>query len=162
MKCFVASAVCVVVASGGIAAGMGAVETMTGAPPCLVECATSTTDAQELSLVPIEAQSQENASSLISDAARFRILADDWMDRTEHESSITRAILHPSHIKIVGMDKDVVLPMIFAELRDRGGHWYWALQFLTGVTDIGERGDSLAVVKAKWLEWAREHGKLRI
>lgn len=98
--------------------------------------------------------------SVISDAARFRILADDWRQRTRHESSISRAILHPSHIKIIRMDKETVLKMIFPELRDRGGHWYWALQHLTEVTDIGERGDGLEVVKAKWLQWGREHGYL--
>jgi hypothetical protein len=103
----------------------------------------------------------EGASvTVVPDAARFRLLADDWRHRTRHESSISRAILDPSHIKIVRMDKEVVLPLIFAELRERGGHWYWALYTLTDET-IGDRGDSLATVKAKWLEWGREHGYLR-
>ncbi len=99
--------------------------------------------------------------TLIPDAARFRLLADDWRSDTLYESSISRAILHRSHMLIVNMDKEVVLPFIFAELRDRGGHWYWALSFLTNETTIGDRGDSLATVKAKWLEWGYQHGYLR-
>ena len=58
------------------------------------------------------------------------------------------------------MDKEVVLPLIFAELRDNGGHWYWALQTLTE-ENIGTRDDTLATVKEKWLEWGRTHGYLR-
>jgi hypothetical protein len=104
---------------------------------------------------------ESSAVTLIPDAARFRLLTDDWRRDTLYESSVTRAILHRSHMLIVKMDKEVVLPFIFAELRDHGGHWYWALSFLTGETTIGDRGDSLATVKAKWLDWGRQNGYLR-
>jgi hypothetical protein len=101
-----------------------------------------------------------SAATAISDAAKFRQLADEWRRDTRYRSNISRAILHPSHIEIVRMDKEVVLPLIFAELRDRGGHWYWALHTLTKQV-IGSNDDSLATAKAKWLEWGRTHGYLR-
>ena len=99
------------------------------------------------------------ALSLISDSTRFRLLADDWLNATEFDSSVTRALLHPSHIKIVEMDGEVTLPLILAELRDRGGHWYWDLYRLTNV-EMGQRGNKLAVVRNRWLEWGKQHGHL--
>lgn len=130
---------------------------------------TLTNDNQSVPTVyayPVEASEadcevKEGTSIIVvSDAARFRQLADEWRHDTRYRSNITRAILHPSHIEIVRMDKEAVLPLIFAELRDRGGHWYWALHTLTRQT-IGSSDDSLATVKAKWLEWGRTHGYLR-
>jgi len=146
------SACCATTLAGG---GSGSVETLANdnlSVPSTYVCPIEASEA--------DCELREGASvTMIADAARFRLLADDWRHRTRHESSISRAILDSSHIKIVRMDKDVVLPLILAELRDRGGHWYWALFTLTDET-IGDRGDSLTTVKAKWLAWGREHGYL--
>lgn len=102
---------------------------------------------------------EASSSCVVPDEAAFKLLADDWRRKTRFRSNVTRAVLHPSHIAIVRMKKETVLPLIFVELRNRGGHWFWALETLTGVK-MGDPGDSLTTIKMKWLEWAREQGYL--
>lgn len=146
------SACCVVT----LATGAGITETRAN---CAQAIPSAYVCALEVSQSDLETTNSAGSVFEVSPAARFRLLADDWRRATRYESSVTRAILHPSHMLIVGMDKNVVLPFIFTELRDKGGHWFWALHFLTGES-IGDRDDSLATVKAKWLEWGHNHGYL--
>jgi len=97
--------------------------------------------------------------SAISDSARFRLLAEDWRRNTRYRSDITRAILHPSYVRIIKM-REAALPFIFRELEEHGGHWYWALQAITEQT-VGDSSDNLTTARAKWLEWGRANGYLR-
>lgn len=123
-------------------------ERSTGAPSCVVGSSASCV-----------ASSGVETDRLLTDAARFRVLADDWRRGTRHQSAISRAILHPSYMGIIKMG-EAALPFIFEELKERGGHWYWALQAITERT-VGDPNDSLTTVKAKWLGWGRANGYLR-
>ncbi len=52
-----------------------------------------------------------------------------------------------------------VLPNIFTELKNNGGHWFYALREITGTNPV-ERismGNIKSMTRA-WLEWAKEHG----
>lgn len=49
-----------------------------------------------------------------------------------------------------------VLPLIFADLRDRGGQWYWALECITGENPAAE-AQTLPDAKRLWLEYAAQH-----
>src|ERR1700729_4415014 len=48
----------------------------------------------------------------------FREHADRWKNDTGHMSSLSKAITHPSYLRIIGMGKKV-LPLLLKELRER-------------------------------------------
>lgn len=83
---------------------------------------------------------------------KFQQLADDWRSETEHLSSI-HAFIHPAYQQIVGMGM-VAVPFILEDLRANGGHWFWALRYITGenpASDV-QPGDLIAQAEA-WLQW---------
>jgi hypothetical protein len=86
----------------------------------------------------------------------FRSLADQWYRETGMLSMMQKKALHPAYQRIIGMGKDA-LPFIFQELKQRGGHWIWALTAITG-EDPAEPDHSLKEAVAAWLEWGRRHG----
>src|SRR5437764_721423 len=55
---------------------------------------------------------------------RFNQLVTRWRDETKTVSSTTDRALHSAYQDIIGMGARV-LPLIFREMRDRGGHWFW-------------------------------------
>jgi hypothetical protein len=61
---------------------------------------------------------------------QFRVLLTNWRKETRHVSSLRKMVMNHNYQAIIGMGKDA-LPFIFRELRDSGGHWYWALQSIT-------------------------------
>jgi hypothetical protein len=70
-------------------------------------------------------------------ASRFADLADAWSRETLQLSSVTQIVLHPAYQQIIGMGP-VVLPLIFARLADRPGHWFWALNAITGQNPVAD------------------------
>lgn len=97
--------------------------------------------------------------TLVTDAARFRQLADAWRRDNRYRSSITRMVLHPAYQQIMQM-REGALPFIFQELKTKGGHWFFALQTITNQT-VGTPGDDFEIVRRAWLEWGQAHGYLR-
>lgn len=97
----------------------------------------------------------EGGDSGIED--RFRELADRWYADTL-VSSVHDMVLHPAYQQIIGMGREV-LPLILTELRDRGGHWFWALCAIAG-EDIAPRGADFDSSVAAWLTWGGKHGLL--
>jgi hypothetical protein len=69
-------------------------------------------------------------------------------------------VMHPKYQSIIGMGPDV-LPIIFRELQEKPGHWFWALQAITeeDPTRPEDAGD-LQKMRAAWLGWAKERGYL--
>ena len=53
-----------------------------------------------------------------------------------------------------------VLPLIFRELRDHGGHWYWALGAITRHEPEVQEAGNIRLMKQAWLSYAREHNLL--
>ncbi len=90
----------------------------------------------------------------------FHILASRWRDETGMLSSPKQKAMHTDYQRIIGMGTDA-LPLIFRELRDYGGHWYWALGAITRHNPVPlEYSGNMVKMKQYWLEYATENGYL--
>ena len=88
----------------------------------------------------------------------FNDLVTRWRRETDHISSITKTVMHRDYQTIIGMGPRAV-PLILEELRDRGGHWFWALRSITR----GNPADGCVqfdAARLAWLEWGRREGYL--
>lgn len=54
----------------------------------------------------------------------------------------------------------LVVKFILEELRDRGGHWFWALQVLTGAHPVKAEEGNFQHVRDAWVEWGIKDGYL--
>ena len=84
--------------------------------------------------------------------AEFDSLVDQWRRETRFLSSVQSKIFHPAYQRIIGMGRPV-LPLILRELRERDGHWFWALQCITGENPAASFS-SMAEARAAWLAYA--------
>ena len=94
----------------------------------------------------------------LADHERFQELADRWEEETFFLSRSDRAIAHPAHEAIIDLGQPVV-PLILERMRSQGGHWFEALQQITGEdpvspTDYG----NIAAMQNSWLQWGEGHG----
>ncbi len=89
---------------------------------------------------------------------KFKKLAEEWEKDTMILSSIHAIISHPAYLQIIAMGKDA-LPLIFKELKQRPGLWFWALEAITGENPVreSEEGNVRLMIDA-WLRWAGERG----
>jgi len=89
---------------------------------------------------------------------RFRELARQWKDGTRYTSSTTDMVMHPAYQQIIGMGRDA-LPLLFAALRHKPDHWFWALKAITGEDPVvpADRGKVRRMAQA-WLDWAERQG----
>ncbi len=91
-------------------------------------------------------------------AARFNQLADTWTQETLRLSSITQIVLHPAYQQIIGMGPGA-LPLIFARLADEPGHWFWALNAITGENPVpAEDLGNISRMSEVWMGWAQARG----
>jgi hypothetical protein len=91
-------------------------------------------------------------------AERFADLVQRLREETALLSSPTAQAAHPAYQQIIGMGP-AALPLLFRELEDHGGHWFWALKAITGVDPVPpeDRGRVHAMRQA-WLRWGLEQG----
>jgi hypothetical protein len=92
-------------------------------------------------------------------AAKFNALADRWRRETRFSSSSEERVLHDAYQSIIAMGQQAV-PLVLKELEKNGGHWFWALRFLTGVNPVPE-GANIEAARKAWIEWGREHAYLK-
>ncbi len=108
------------------------------------------------------AESREVTGSSKDEALHeeFYALAAHWREETFGQSLAAPGILHPAYLRIIGMGEQAI-PWILAELQERGGQWYVALQSITGEDPVPEadRGQR-PKMRAAWRAWGREHGWL--
>lgn len=95
---------------------------------------------------------------LAASKARFEILAAQWREQAAPLSSSTDRAMLPAYQAIIGMGESA-LPFIFEEMRNRGGHWFWALRAITGGNPVPpqHRGNVEAMTQ-DWLQWWRDRG----
>jgi hypothetical protein len=86
----------------------------------------------------------------------FEALAAQWRRDTQHLSQISKMVVHPCYLRIIGMGEPA-LPLLLEELRDRPAHWFVALQSIAN-TDPTPKGSSPAVARDLWLAWGRTQG----
>ncbi len=89
---------------------------------------------------------------------RFDELIRSWKRDTRMTSSTTEMSIHPAYQQIIGMGEQA-LPLIFRELQQAPGHWFWALKAITGedpvpTSDLGR----MPAMRQAWLDWGRRKG----
>jgi hypothetical protein len=88
----------------------------------------------------------------------FQKHVEQWKEDTEHYSSVTKMIMHPSYRRIMGMGP-AALPLIFRELEQRPDHWFIALNAITGQDPAPAKSTFDDAVRA-WLAWGTRQGFL--
>lgn len=94
---------------------------------------------------------------------RFRKQADKWRRETEHVSSPSQMMMHPSYIAILGMahgHEEEMIRLMLRDLRDNRTPWFWALSYLTHDNPIqdSEAGRLDKMIKA-WVDWGKARDK---
>jgi hypothetical protein len=93
--------------------------------------------------------------------ATFRSQVDLWKDETAHLSSLTKAIAHPSYLRIIGLARyssnGEIERLLLRELEADPDHWFAALSAVTGEDPVEPEHDFDEAVGA-WLAWGREKG----
>lgn len=100
-------------------------------------------------------------ASVDSLADKFESLATQWKRETMSLSSVTDKAIHPCYQRIIGLGPDVI-PLILQSLRKSDGHWYWALQSITGENPVLQehRGD-INNMKNDWIMWGVRKGYIK-
>jgi hypothetical protein len=99
-----------------------------------------------------EQQSQET----LAFRERFNSLVRRWREETKAVSSTADRALHPAYQDIIGMG-DRALPLLFNEMQERGGHWFWALRHITHENPVPpEDAGHIQRMTEAWLRWGRE------
>ena len=89
----------------------------------------------------------------------FKAHVEKWRKETQHTSSLTKMIAHPSYRRIMGMGSDV-LPLMLRELKERPDHWLVALNAITGEDPVPADSKFNEAVDV-WLAWGVEKGYLQ-
>lgn len=88
----------------------------------------------------------------------FRKHTENWLGETGILSDPVQIFMHPSHLKIIGMGKEV-LPLILREVERSSGHWFVALTAISPVNPVpAEEETDLQQLTNRWLEWGRAEG----
>jgi hypothetical protein len=96
---------------------------------------------------PIAIHSRE--SELV---AEFDSLVSRWKADTQYLSG-ANIELHPAYLRIIGMGERAV-PLILSEMKRSGGHWFWALEAITG-DNPARNASTVTEGIAAWLEWGQ-------
>lgn len=95
---------------------------------------------------------------------RFHEQAEKWGTETEHLSSPTQMMMHPSYQAILGMareDEQKIIRLMLHDLRDRRRLWFWALSYLTKENPIKSTdAGKLDKMIMAWVEWGTQRGIL--
>jgi hypothetical protein len=93
-------------------------------------------------------------------AETFRALTEAWQSETVTESSLSNVAMSPSYQRIIGLGPRV-LPLVFRDLQECGGPWFWALRALTGENPVpADHRGNVALMTEDWLKWGRNRGHL--
>ena len=93
-----------------------------------------------------------------ADRERFQELADQWEEETIFLSNSERKNAHPAHREIINLGESVI-PLILERMRIQGGHWFEALQQITGEDPVSPADyGNIAAMQNSWLQWGEDHG----
>ena len=93
-----------------------------------------------------------------ADRERFRQLADRWEEETIFLSNSERKNAHPAHQEIINLGESAT-PLILERMRMQGGHWFEALQQITGEDPVSPADyGNIAAMQNSWLQWGADHG----
>lgn len=92
------------------------------------------------------------------DRERFEALADQWQEETFFLSNSARKNAHPALQEIISMGGSVV-PLIMERMQAQGGHWFEALQQITGTDPVSSTDHgNIAAMQNSWLQWGERNG----
>ena len=93
-----------------------------------------------------------------ADREHFQELADQWEEETFFLSRSDLAAAHPLHQEIITLGTPVV-PLILERMRSQGGHWFEALEQITGEDPVSPADyGNIAAMQNSWLQWGDDHG----
>jgi hypothetical protein len=79
-----------------------------------------------------------------------------WQSETAFLSSFDDIVYHPAYLRIIGMGPQV-LPLIFEQMKAEPGHWFVALEAITGAQPVEPEADFMGATH-QWIEWGRAEG----
>jgi len=89
---------------------------------------------------------------------RFTMLKRKWEAETAMSSSVTEISIHSAYQEIIGMGP-IAIPYILSELRQKPGHWFWALNAITGENPVApEHRGNIRKMTEDWLRWGKANG----
>ena len=89
---------------------------------------------------------------------KFQKLAEQWEEETFFLSRSDRAIAHPVHQEIINLGQPAV-PLILERMRSQGGHWFEALEQITGEDPVSPADyGNIAAMQNSWLQWGEDRG----
>ena len=89
----------------------------------------------------------------------FQALASKWRESTAVFST-SDMMLTPEYLRIIGMGERAI-PLILEDLRRAPGHWFAALNAITGDNPVpDESRGQLDVMASAWIRWGEENGYL--
>jgi hypothetical protein len=83
----------------------------------------------------------------------FEGLADLWERETGPYAFLYEKAMHWAYQRIIGLGPQAI-PWILRRLAERSGHWFWALESLTG-EDPAAGLETMAEAREAWLAWGR-------
>jgi len=89
---------------------------------------------------------------------QFNEFADAWERETRAQSFVHRRSMHPAYQRIIGLGPPAI-GLILERMRRRPGHWFWALNAITGEDPAGGLTKP-SVAREAWLQWGRARGYL--
>ncbi len=91
----------------------------------------------------------------------FRAEVEQWKKDTQHWSSVTKMLAHPSYLRVVGLSRysagSEIERLLLEELGNEPDYWFDALAAVTGENPVRPNYDFDESVNA-WLEWGRQKG----
>jgi len=86
----------------------------------------------------------------------FRRLADDWLEKTAFEASLSDIIKLPAYQAIIELGEEAV-PFLLRELESRPNFWFAALREITKANPVADKDKGhLGKMTQAWLRWAKE------
>ena len=94
-----------------------------------------------------------------SEESEFATMAAKWKRETKHLSAVRQKSMHPIYQRLIGFGPSVV-PLILKDLQRECGHWFWALQALTGTNPVAP-GSTIQEARESWLAWGKKQNYIR-
>lgn len=92
---------------------------------------------------------------------KFFTLKAQWENETVMLSSATEIAMHPAYQQIIGMG-DTAIPLILNEMKQKPGHWFWALKSIAGEDPVlPEQRGHVEEMTTAWLQWGKDEGYLK-
>ena len=102
--------------------------------------------------------SNSTQPKVAADLAEFERLADEWERDRPRGLDLTAMAMHPAYQHIIDMGLPAV-PWLLARLERLPGHWFLALNRITGAQPVlPENEGNLKAMAEDWLRWGKQSG----